>query len=779
MNSKVINVGATLVTIPTSTSLPIASKLAPTLSRISTSLLVLYSLLSLGCIQDPKSNQLLPDIYTYRAGTISELRENFENPPREAGPWVYWFWFENVVNRENITRELEEMAEAGIAGVELRCITRHGFPGTPGPMYDPEGWEQLNHQKYEFLSEDFLDILEHTVSEAERLGLRFAMNLGMGWPPGGPWITDEHRSKHLISESREVVGPVSLKGSSALRLDGISKVSAWRIDENQNVDPASYVDLTSHITVDDRLEWDIPEGRWLLGLFSTVPGGFVDKGNGPELDPASAEAVDFHLNYMFNRLDERLSKFYGSTFESMATDSWEYARNRAGGRYWSPALLKESQSILGYFFEKHMYSLLGYGPDKEDRLKDLAHLEEQLIHENYFGRVGRFLNERGLRHRPQVYGRGLERNLFEAYSIVDIPEVEEGVYVPEAVWASRLLGKPITSEEAFTHLSIRDSNLSMDGLRGGFTAVTNPEDMWQATPERLKRFTNAHFARGINRIQYHSFSYSPPGIPEPGWRMYAEIFLNRNVSWWEQWPELNRWMTRNQYVLQSGEPVTEFLVYPQDPNPIDGPFNVPDDQPWTAMNAVDAANSPLLKQMIEENPDHLSRIHNLILLDDIATLEEADQILQIAERGIPIWSVAVIPREWSIFKSGSNDSQTKALLSRWQQMETEGLIKDVRDQDWQTVVETQKSLHWEPTNLKLSYQRRMLDDGELFLISSWEDTFKGEVQFAGVKGSLEIWDAETGEIQDFNSTQSVNGKVIVTLQLDRNDSVVVTFSQRQ
>ena len=44
--------------------------------------------------------------------------------------------------------------------------------------------------------------MEFTCATAERLGLRLAINLGQGWPPGGPWITDEHRTKHLSWKSR-------------------------------------------------------------------------------------------------------------------------------------------------------------------------------------------------------------------------------------------------------------------------------------------------------------------------------------------------------------------------------------------------------------------------------------------------------------------------------------------------------------------------------------------------------------------------------------------------
>ena len=118
---------------------------------------------------------------------------------------------------------------------------------------------------------------------------------------------------------------------------------------------------------------------------------------------------------------------------------------------------------------------------------------------------------------------------------MDTPEIEEGVYVPEAVWAARVLGKPIVSAEAFTHVSIRHGNLRHDGPRGEFTARVDPTNAWRTRPPLLRALSNAHFARGLNRLQIHSFSYSPPGVPAPGWRMYAEIHLNRNVPWW---PEL-------------------------------------------------------------------------------------------------------------------------------------------------------------------------------------------------------------------------------------------------
>ena len=173
----------------------------------------------------------LPPIYSYRATDIASLRQGFAAPPREAGPWVFWIFFENVMSKAEITRELEEMAAAGIAGAELRFLSMHGFSGKPGPGFDPEGWARLGQKRLEFLSPEFVDALEHACAEAQRLGLRLAINTGMGWPPGGPWITPQYRSKHLAWQAREISGPKIFEeqGASA-RLDGpgVEARSGWR-----------------------------------------------------------------------------------------------------------------------------------------------------------------------------------------------------------------------------------------------------------------------------------------------------------------------------------------------------------------------------------------------------------------------------------------------------------------------------------------------------------------------------------------------------------------------
>ena len=160
------------------------------------------------------------------------------------GPWVYWFWWNNVVSREEIARELEEMAAAGIAGAELRVVTFHGWGGEPLAGMDSANLDRLGHRQLRYLSDEWVDMLAFTCATAERLGLRLAINLGQGWPPGGPWITDQHRSKHLAWKSQEVEGRTTFVQSN-LPSDGMA--FAWRLSkpgESKTVEAGSFQDLT-------------------------------------------------------------------------------------------------------------------------------------------------------------------------------------------------------------------------------------------------------------------------------------------------------------------------------------------------------------------------------------------------------------------------------------------------------------------------------------------------------------------------------------------------------
>lgn len=97
------------------------------------------------------------------------------NAPAQMRPWTRWWWMGSAVNEKDLTRELEEFARAGFGGVEIT------------PIYGAKGREK---EYVEFLGPRWMQLLQHAVKEAKRLGMKADMTTGTGWCFGGPNVKD-------------------------------------------------------------------------------------------------------------------------------------------------------------------------------------------------------------------------------------------------------------------------------------------------------------------------------------------------------------------------------------------------------------------------------------------------------------------------------------------------------------------------------------------------------------------------------------------------------------
>ena len=723
----------------------------------------LVATLTLFCTLGPNACQTapLPDVFSYRPESIAELRRGFSHPPIEARPWVIWFWWNGVLERDEITRQLREIAAAGFGGAEIRCVTFHGWGGEPLQHMDAASLTRIGHKQVEYLSEEFIDLLEHTCETAKSLDVRLSINMGQGWPPGGPWITDEHRTKLLSWTSREVEGPSDFveqevpAGSFAL---------AWRIIDDggeKSVDEASFQALAIEAKATDggsTLRWQVPEGKWLIGIFHVTPGGIADKGDGPEVDPASREAVLFHLNYFFGRIDPTLRRFYGETLVEIASDSWEYLHHDK--RYWSPAIVESFTKLAGYDVRKKLHVLLGYGPETRRVLRDLEAVESSLVHENFFATVRDFLHARGLRHRPQVYGRGLPRDFHAAYALSDIPEVEAGILLPEAPWAAHAVGNPLVTAEAFTFLSQK------------YEPIRVPSGLDETTPALLRWHANHYYGEGINRLNMHSYSYSPPQLPLPGWKMYAEIHLNRTVPWWPMMPSLTTWMARNQWCLQSGMPVAEVLVYPVESNPPEGPYNVRTDQPISAANGVVGVNDATLPLFVETAMrSGVDTSVSICVLTDPTSASAVQALLGLTEMGGTMTYCGPPPEEWTAL----NSPRSNALWTMVRKLRADGRLVDGRKQGWRQIVEQGQHVRW-PSEANLVSQHRRLGDVDLYFIVNYGEPFSGQISFPHPDQQAEVWDADTGNTK-FAARMAVrDGRALLRSTLGHFESTLIVFS---
>src|SRR5918993_904221 len=101
-------------------------------------------------------------------------------------PWTYWWWMGSAVDSVNVQRQLLAFSNAGFGGVHII------------PIYGVKGYEAQSKQ---FLSTDFMAMLDYTTSQAQDLGLGVDLTMGTGWPFGGKHVKPRHTAKKLVVSS--------------------------------------------------------------------------------------------------------------------------------------------------------------------------------------------------------------------------------------------------------------------------------------------------------------------------------------------------------------------------------------------------------------------------------------------------------------------------------------------------------------------------------------------------------------------------------------------------
>lgn len=461
---------------------------------------------------------------------------------RESRPWSRWWWLGSEVDSRNITSLMELYSEAGFGGLEIT------------PLYGVKGHEQnyLN-----FLSPEWMDMLELSIAEAERLEMGIDMNLGTGWPFGGPQITPQQAAGKLILESYQIysgqnldekIMPRSKKGAGeGVLLEALMAYS----------DDGRIINLTSLVDEEGRLDWTPKAGNWeLVAAFCGKTGQKVKRaapgGEGFTMDHFSTEALNAYLD----GFDEA---FIGREKpRSFFNDSYEVYNAS-----WTPGLFEAFLDRRGYDLRHHLAVFSGSAdPELSARVKsDYRQTLSELLLENFTQPWTAWSNNKGSLTRNQAHGS--PGNLIDLYAAVDIPECEiyghgkfdipgmrvntddsrnvapNPMMLKLATSAAHVTNKPLISNETFTWLG----------------------EHFKVALSQCKPEVEEAFLAGINHVFYHGISYSPLSAQWPGWLFYASVNFGPTSTFWSHLPSMNKYITRCQSILQSGTSDNEVLVY--------------------------------------------------------------------------------------------------------------------------------------------------------------------------------------------------------------------------
>jgi len=679
-----------------------------------------------------------------------ELRQNFQAPPDSARPWVYWFWLNGNISKVGITKDLEAMKEAGIGGVLIMEVDQ----GVPVGEVD-------------FMSPKWRELFKHVVSEAQRLGLEVNMNDDAGWNgSGGPWIKPEQSMQKVVWSEVTVEGPrefnenlpqpetvakfyrdiavLAFPAVGNYRIENIKAKAAYvrgnprpiqdkQLPKEMIIERSSITNISALMDGNGKLKWSVPAGKWTIMRFGHTSTGVQNapapaSGRGLECDKLSPEGIEAQFNAMMKVLIQDVGQAAGKTLVATHIDSWEN-----GSQNWTARMREE-------FSNRRKYDLLPFLPVFSGRVVDSLEISErflwdlrqtinELVVENYAGRMRQLANQYGLRLSIEAYDGPCDDITYAGRADEPMCEfwIGGGAFhtCKEMASAAHIYGKPILGAESFT---------------------AGSEEKWLEHPATIKSLGDRAFCEGVNRFVFHRYAMQPwevdykPGMTMGPWGLHYE----RTQTWWNWSRPWHTYLSRCQFMLRQGQFVAD-ICYLQ---PEESPQGFIGHQ-RRGYDFDNASAEVVLKQMSVKDKFFVlpsgMRYRVLVLPDDTRmTPELLKKIKELALAG----GVVI----------GNTQPQKAPTLTGYPQCDD--IVKKLSAELWdggkiikgKTPEQVLEEMNIPPDFKAPSFvswiHRRTSDDLDIYFVaSSQKVTTEVVCGFRVTKKVPELWNPETGEIE--------------------------------
>jgi hypothetical protein len=484
----------------------------------------------------------------------------FKNPPNTSKPFFRWWWNGNLIEKEEIIRQLDIFKEAGIGGVEINPIR---FPGV----------DKLGIQELTWLSREWLQMLKFAVEEAKKRDIICDVIVGSGWPFGGEFLEKDEQNQILaINVDRyKLVGPATVRFSKQELLNrvggsnaGIKELYSVRMIPSYMEIFDEGTDLTDQFE-DDILNIEVPYyvEQELYVIVKITGRQSVTRGapgaSGPVLNHYNESAVLKYLNKMSDALESEFNDL-GSAFRSMFCDSMEL-----GGHNWCDDMLEEFEKRRGYSLNPYIPFVLEYNGhegnpvgakltgsalEEVNRVRyDYVITKQELFTERFLVTFHNWCNANNVKSRVQGYGIGYHP--LEASMLVDIPENE--------TWLGNHNG--LKDHHGFT--SVNKYVASGAKLAGkklvSCEEITNISQVFFASLEMIKIIGDQSNVSGVNHSILHGYNYSPERAEFPGWIQFGTYFSERN-TWWPFFKKWTSYKSRISSLFQMAAPCADIAI---------------------------------------------------------------------------------------------------------------------------------------------------------------------------------------------------------------------------
>ena len=341
-------------------------------------------------------------------------------------------------------------------------------------------------------------------------------------------------------------------------------------------------------------------------------------------------------------------------------------------------------------------------------------------------------------------------------------------FVKQAASAAKIFNKKLVGAESFTTIGPHWNDV-----------------IWAD----MKPSADHEFCAGLNLIYLHTFTCSPKEMGLPGQEYFAGTHFNPNVTWWDYSTAFIKYLTRIQYLMQSGTSQADVLYYYGDHIPNIGRYK--DDDPAKALPDYDydLINEDKLMDLSVKNgkiylPHGIS--YQVLALPDhkVMSLKSLRKIKELVENGASIIGEKPLTTASLVGGSEAEEEREKIVDKVWHKIKLFSAKEALKEKGILADCEFINK----PEGKTFDYIHRTFDsrsgkDAEnvdyYFVSNQNKEAIHLKAAFRITGKRPELWDAVTGKISKDIKFYQENGRTFVDLSFNPNGSIFVIFRIRK
>jgi alpha-L-rhamnosidase len=500
--------------------------------------------------------------------------EAYQAPNRDYGILPFWF-LNGELDPDEMLYQLGELRAKGMQGVIF-----HGRYGLEMP----------------YVGEKYLERIRFGVEEANRLGLKSWIYDEMNWPSGTADKRVLKARPDLAQRYLECVwfsirGPwfMCLTGEDSRYMDfeRSTPVAVFAVGEDGVV-----VDLTSNLSFDKVVPWEVPPGEWSLYYI-------VEKRADYYIDALDPESTETFLRLGYQPYLDALSDGSGSNGSSSNGRALEgfYSDEPAMHYFltardnavvpWTKNMFRRFQERNGYNLRPKLLDLFfDVSPDAARTRYDFYNTTTAFYSDAYYRQIhewcqknhltftAHLLFEEWLRQMVRVEG-----NAFRHYEHMDVVAVDH-LYP--------IIG---TRENPAEHVAMKLASSAAHHFGSERVICESFGGIFMdATMQRMKWIADWEYVLGVTVINPHGFHYTFEGARKRDWP--PSMFYQ--YPWWRYYHEFSNYNSRVSEMLTGGTHVAKVAVV----WPINSIFATYKPQERTPENSATEAGLNLLTDLL-------------------------------------------------------------------------------------------------------------------------------------------------------------------------------------